>query len=146
MNGKTQSILLQVAFKQAADRGGDVAETKTLTSAFYGLLSDLHAELNINADDGAYTGGNSGGGRSFPPRERKALPASVTQFTDADGVTWNDFRAAKTAGDVVAKHPEFKTTDSKKSVWEHAQDGSPNPEATALKAAADQMASLTAPY
>jgi hypothetical protein len=71
------------------------------------------------------------------------------QFTDADGIQWYDWRAAKANGNVGTKHPDFKTGNQSKyvgqSIWIFCQDGDNNPEATPLIAAADQMAALTAP-
>ena len=148
MNGKTQSILLQVAFKEAAKRGGDGANTKLLTSQFYVMLQELHSEMNIDADDGAYAprgGGGSprkpstSGGGGFTP------PTSATPFTTSDGTKWLDYRQAKTNGDVKPKFPDFKTEDGKESAYIYDQQGTPVPATIEILAAADAMASLAAP-
>jgi len=148
MRGKTQSIILQVAFKEAAARGLDVAATKLLTSQFYVLLQELHSEIGINADDGAPKGGGGGGG-GWPAKEKMATPESAVAFTTADGITWLDYRQAKARNEVVAKFPDFKTVDQSKengqSVWAYTQNGAPVPEAAALIAAADAIIALAAP-
>ena len=146
MNGKTKSIILQVAFKEAAARGADVAATKLLTSQFYVLLQELHDELGINAEEGAPRGGGGGGGGgNFAAKPRMATPASARPFTMSDGGTWLDYRPAKSAGEVVPGFPDFKTTDGKTSVWEYTKDGTPVPEADDLAKAANAIAALAAP-
>jgi hypothetical protein len=74
-----------------------------------------------------------------------ARPASAVDFTASDGEGWIDYRAAKAAGEVKPKFPDFKTADGKGSVYIYDLDGQPTAEAVALVAAADAMASLTAP-
>lgn len=141
MNGKTKSILLQVAMKLAVESTSaqglyDNESVKTRTKDFYAMLGGLHAELGIDADEGRGRGGNGGGGST-----RKPLPESVTTFT-SEGVEWYDFRKAKDNKDVAAGHPEFKTTDFKESVWMYEKDGSPKPEAAVLVTAADGVAAF----
>jgi len=145
MHGKTKSIILQVAFKQAAARGEDVAATKLLTSQFYVLLQELHSEIGIDAEDQPARGGGGGGGGGFPSKPKMETPASAVPFTMADGSTWVDYRAAKANGEVVKGFPEFKTTDAKTSIWEYTQNGTPVPEAAPLIAAANAIAALIAP-
>lgn len=143
MQGKTQSIILQVAFKAAVQTGADIPAIKLLTSQYYVLLQELHDEIGINADDGAYTPkGGGGGGSSFPSKPKMATPPSALPFTTSDGITWLDYRTAKSNSEVVPGFPDFKTTDGKTSVWEYTKDGTPVPEATALTAAANAMALL----
>jgi hypothetical protein len=144
MNGKTKSILLQVAFKEAAARGEDVAATKLLTSQFYVLLQELHGEIGIDPDEGQARGGG-GGGRNFPAKPRMATPTSAIPFATADGTTWLDYRTAKINNEVKANFPDFKTSDGKTSVWAYDRDGTPVAEAAELTAAADSVAALTAP-
>ena len=145
MDDTSKSILLQVAFKAAIDAGA--LDTPTLTAKtkeYYGVLVDLHSEFGVDPQ---------GRVSNFPPRSgggaprpaAKPLPASVTTFADKAGVSWNDFRDAKSNGEVVNGFPEFKTTDNKTSVWIYKQDGSPDERAPELIEAADQMKSLAAP-
>ena len=144
MNGKTQSILLQVAFKQgasfcAARPEFGLPEVEETTAQFYQTLLTLHNRFGIEPDDGAGTK------RSYPPRSSsqssgpKPLPSKATKFV-LDGTEWTDYRAAKTAGEVVPRHPDFKA--GQESVWQFLQDGSPNGVFTALAAAADVTAQL----
>lgn len=141
---RSNSILLQVAFKEAATASlGTNASVKDLTREYYTTLVELHAELGIEiTDDKPRRQGSfgSGGGASAP----KPLPANVTPFTDSASVGWNDFRAAKASESVSPKHPDFKSQDNKQSVWLFSQDGGENPEAITLAQAADAMASLAA--
>ena len=70
MNGKTKSILLQVAFKEAVTSvntqgtyDNDAVEERTRD--FYNTLIGLHDQLGIDAEDGRGSGGGgrrSGGG------------------------------------------------------------------------------------
>lgn len=150
MNGKTKSIILQVAFKEAAaDRRAqpDSLNLKAETAAHYQLLIDLHTELGIEADESAphRSDPRASSGAAYASKPRTATPASAIPFTTSDGTTWLDYRPAKTASEVVPGFPDFKTTDGKTSVWEYTKDGTPVPEAEALASAAAAMASLTAP-
>ena len=156
MNGKTQSILLQVGFKEAAAQlrdydGADdrTAAIKLLTSQYYVLLQELHTEIGIDADDGAFaprggggprkvTSGGSGGGTWTPPAD--AIP-----FTTSSGAAWIDYRPSKTSGSVKPKFPDFKSADGDQSAYIYDQQGNPLTETLALIAAADAMASLVAP-
>ena len=137
---RSKSILLQVAFKEAvgATLGTDdsIAET---TQSFYDMLIDLHESNGISIED---SGNSFRGNRSS---KSKPLPEGVTQFTDANGQTWNDFRKAKAEGNVSAGHPDFKTTDYKQSEWLFTQEGTANEKAAELAAAADKLASLGSP-
>lgn len=151
MLGKTQSILLQVAFKEAVSSlvaQGIFAEEEVSarTEAFFATLVKLHEKLGIDSDEtGAKGGGNWQRNSAPAARAPKALPEGVTVFTDSDGISWNDYRDAKRKGAVVSGFPEFKTTDNKTSVWIYKQDGSPDERAVALIAAADAMKSLVDP-
>jgi len=146
MKGKTQSILLQVAFKEAAARGQDVAATKLLTSQFYVLLQELHTEIGINAEDGAQRGGGGGGGGGgFPSKPAFQAPADSIPFTLADGTTWIDYRPSKTSGSVKPKFPDFKTADGKESAYIYDQNGNPVANTVPIMAAADAIADLVAP-
>lgn len=145
MKGKTQSILLQVAFKQAAARGLDTAATKLLTSQFYVLLQELHTEIGIDADDGAARGGGGGNWGGGAKKPAFVNPTDAVSFTLADGASWVDFRPSKTSGTVKAGFPDFKSSDGKESAYIYNQDGTPIPATVAILAAADGMATLAAP-
>ncbi len=154
MYGKTKSIILQVAFKEAAaglDGSREISDIKLLTSQYYVLLQELHAEIGIDPDDEApkpWANKSSGGG-GFTPKPKMETPASAVAFTTADGTVWLDYRAAKAKSEVVKGFPEFKTVDQTKgvgqSIWEYSQDGTPVPEAIELINAANAIATLTAP-
>lgn len=141
MNGKTKSILLQVAFKEAAAYASDIAAVKAVTSRLYTDLIALHDELDINPDEG----GGRGGGRSFGGggAPKKAAPASVTTFTDGEGVVWSDYRKAKAGSEVPSGHPDFKA--GQKSIWIYDPNGTPKPEGQELAKIADDFAALAAP-
>jgi hypothetical protein len=149
----SRSILLQVAFKEAASAilgtAGNLAE---LTTEYFNTLVSLHEKFGIEIKDREYgKGGGGGGQRSFgggfssTGGTSKPLPVGVIEFTDASGTAWVDYRPAKATGDVVAKHPDFKTADHKQSEWLFKQDGTENATAVTLATAADQMADLVAP-
>ncbi len=147
IKGRTRSILLQVAFKEASsndDIGAtDVTATKLLTTQYYTMLLDLHDELNINPEDGGFTRG-SGGGRA-PSTFVK--PEAETFIYE--GVLVEDFRVAKAApgSTVNANYPDFKTADGseiagitneKGAAWLRDQDGGVNEALTPLVTMADQ--------
>ena len=140
MNGKTKSIILQVAFKQAAVGGLSIDQIKSTTNQLYTMLIELHTELGIEPDEGRASGGGGGG---FTPKPRMATPASAVAFTIADGSQWLDYRASKVDGSVKPKFPDFKTADGKESVYEFGLDGATNPAFAELAAASDKLASLT---
>lgn len=150
MNGKTKSILLQVAFKEAVtsvNTQGLYAngEVKQRTLDFYKMLIDMHDELNIDAEDGRAKGGTGGGARRAPA---KPTPDEVTTFIDNDGELWEDYRAAKAAGVVKQGHPDFKAVNlrdnrnQRLSVWMYSSEGNPNTEAAPLVTAADGVSPL----
>ncbi len=147
MNGKSKSILLQVAFKKAVDAspGGTVADVGGLAQSYYDILISLHTANSIDADD-APRGGGGGGGGGYTPKPKTAPPASARAFTLADGSQWIDYRASKVDGSVKPRFPDFKTADGKDSVYEFGLDGSPTPQFAELAAAADGVASLTDPF
>jgi hypothetical protein len=147
MNGKTKSIILQVAFKEAAARGGSVSDTKDLTREFYDSLISLHTHLAIEPDDGAPRGGGGGGGGGgFTPKPRMATPPTAVAFALADGTPWLDYRACKVDGSVKPKFPDFKTSDGKASVYEFGLDGATNPQFAELVAASEKVSSLVNPF
>ncbi len=145
INGRSRSILLQVAFKEAATSGADVSEVRTLTASFYNMLIDLHAELNIDPEDGAFKskgGGNSGWNKG------PSAPAPQGETFMFNGILVEDFRTAKAApgSTVKANYPDFKTatgdeiagiTNPKGAAWLYLQDGSPNENVKELVTAAD---------
>jgi hypothetical protein len=145
MNGKTRSIILQVAFKEAADLHLDTPEaTKDTTRVFYNVLIDLHTELGIEPDEGAPRGGGGSGG--FTPKPRMATPTTAVAFALADGTPWLDYRACKIDGSVKPKFPDFKTSDGKTSVYEFGLDGATNPQFAELVAASEKVSSLVDPF
>ncbi len=144
MNGKSKSILLQVAFKMAApiaSRDG----VQELTQTFYDTLINLHTSNNIDANDAPRTGGGGGGG-GYTPKPKATPPASAVAFTSSAGVAWLDYRAAKIDGSVKPKFPDFKTADGKESVYEFGLNGKPNPLFAELVIAVNALASLSDPF
>lgn len=132
---RTKSILLQVAFKEAAKNvGPDVNEVETLTLKYFETLIALHSSLNISLEEQTRPrGGRQGGGGG---------PTGTTllgQEFNLDGDSWRDFREAKTQGKVKANFPDFKSA-SGKSVWMYDKQGEINDEAAALVKAADVSA------
>ena len=152
MNGKTKSIILQVAFKEAAAQtGGDATACRALTSTFYTTLIELHESLGINPDEG---GGKSWGGKkSYETGAAKigggfTPPADAVNFTHA-GAPWVDYSASKESGSVKPRFPDFKTADGKESVYIYDQNGTPTTEGEGLVASAggaNAVASLTEPF
>jgi len=146
IKGRSKSILLQVAFKEAA-KGNDattINEVLELTRLYYSGLLSLHEELGIDPSDGEFTRGGGGGGA------RKA-----STFVKPQGETFiyntvmvEDFRAAKAAPGSTLKpnYPDFKTVDeseiagvtnAKGAAWLRGQDGAINDALSDLVAAAD---------
>ncbi len=144
MNGKTQSILLQVAFKRAASPEGSANAVRALTAEYYGILISLHEQFGINADEGA--GRGHGGDGNYTKTPRMATPTSAVPFTAENGTAWLDYRAAKVAGEVKPKFPDFKTVDGKDSVYEYGLDGIVNSDYAKLATAATARASLSDPF
>lgn len=139
INGRTRSILLQVAFKGAVEAGSPDRETVT---NLYNLLISLHEELGIDPSEGAPRGGtgsrNSGTGAVSPEGETFMF----------NGLLIEDFRAAKSAPGSTVKpnYPDFKTvngqpidgvTTPRGAAWLYSQDGSANEAINELVAAAD---------
>lgn len=142
---RTNSILLQVAFKEAVSATTaqglfDIPSVEERTQGFYESLLALHSNNGISLEDDKPR--RSGGGGS---RQPKPLPANATQFADSEGTLWVDYRVLKSEGQISPKHPDFKTRDNKKSVWLFDQEGQPNAEAQTLAEAADQMKNLASP-
>ena len=136
---RSKSILLQVAFKEAAaDRRAqpDSLDVEKQTAGYYQLLLSLHDELGIAITDGPAR--SSSGGGSYP---RKSNSGGST-ITDEgvgfmlDGTIWRDFRTAKVEGRVKAGFPDFKSVDNE-SIWMIDREGNAVPEAAALVVAAD---------
>lgn len=143
-DNKTRSILLQVAFKEAATASlGTDNTVEALTLEYFNVLIKLHKDLGISLEQGS----GGGGGGNYAPRPAKALPEAANSFTDSEGTQWIDYRGAKAADQAIPTHPDFKSvgTTPIRSVWLYKKDGSENAEAITLAAAADQMAALTAP-
>ena len=145
IKGRTRSILLQVAFKEAARIPADLATTKLLTAQYYTTLLDLHDEMNIDPEDGGFTRGGGGGSRKTTSTFVK--PEAETFIYN--GVLVEDFRVAKAApgSTVNANYPDFKTADGseiagitndKGAAWLRDQDGGVNEALTPLVTMADQ--------
>ncbi len=141
INGRSRSILLQVAFK-AAVAGGD-PNIKLATANFYNMLIELHTELDINPDDGAKKGNWSGSSGGAPK-----APAIQGETFIFNGVLVEDFRAAKAApgSTVKPRFPDFKTangeaisgvTTDSGAAWLYTPDGEPNEAINDLVLAAD---------
>jgi hypothetical protein len=139
MNGRSESIILQVAFKAAVVEEG--IDVKLATAAYYNMLIDLHEELNINPDDGAKKGNWAGAGAA------RTTPVQGETFI-FNGVLVEDFRAAKAAlgSTVKPRFPDFKTvngqaiegvTTDSGAAWLYGPGGEPNEAINELVAAAD---------
>jgi hypothetical protein len=132
IKGRSRSILLQVAFKEAASLTGTVEATKPLTRGFYEMLIELHEELNIDPEDGGFS---RGGGTSRSKTSTFVKPTGETFVYE--GVLVEDFRAAKAAPGSTLKpnYPDFKTADGtaisgitndQGAAWLRDQDGGVN--------------------
>ena len=143
MNGRSKSILLQVAFKGAIEIGDPTPATIT---GLYETLMTLHDTLNIDSDDGAPRRGG-GGGSGWSGSKTTTLPEGTSIFT-ARETQMVDYRAAKTAGNVKPGFPDFKTLDGSKifdgndGVWLIDQRGNANDGIADLVEAANQGALL----
>jgi hypothetical protein len=129
MDDRTKSILLQVAFKEAA--GSDtLEEVENKTVQFFELLVALHEKLGINPE----TKSGGGGGR-----KTSGKPAPVGESFIVDGEIYTDFRDAKSAPNsgLNKKYPDFKRESDGKGFWLYSQEGEPNEEVKPLVAAAD---------
>lgn len=147
INGRLRSIILQVAFKQAAideTISGEVDTIKLRTVEFYTMLLDLHDELNIDPEDGAFKSTRLGGGG---PTTSTSPPVQGETFI-FDSVLVEDFRAAKAVvgSTVKPNYPDFKTvngqpiegvTNPRGAAWLHTQDGAANEAVGELVEAAD---------
>lgn len=148
MNGRTRSILLQVAFKGAIELVKSEKSTVDALSAtsanLYEILMGLHEELGINPDEGV----KSRGGTSFVTRDGPTPVTPVGETFIYEGVLIEDFRAAKAAPGSTIKHnfPDFKTvngqpingvTGPRGAAWLKDQDGGLNEAVSVLVTAAD---------
>lgn len=130
MNGKTKSILMQVAFYGVSYTNPQ--PTQEQVESNFNLLLNLHEKFGIEPDEG----GNRGGG-GFRKSSAPSTPAVGGTLFVSGGESWIDYRPAKASGEVKENFPDFKTADNKKSVWLYDRDGGPNAEAAPLVAAAD---------
>ena len=143
INGRSRSILLQVAFKAAISEslGQAKFDVKGTTANLYNMLIELHTELDINPDDGQKKSGGWTGGAA------KAAPVQGETFI-FNGVLVEDFRAAKAApgSTVKPRFPDFKTangqaiagvTTDSGAAWLYTPDGEPNEAINELVTAAD---------
>lgn len=139
MNGKSKSILLQVAFKEASS--GTPIDIDVVEANYTTLLA-LHEKFGIDADDApsrSYGGGSA----------KKEAPAGVTFMFENN--IFEDFRTLKSDGTLKPSFPDFRTvsgtevaglTNDRGSVWIIDRDGSAKAEVAALVAAADAAAVL----
>lgn len=129
ISDRTKSILLQVAFKAAANTQ-PLEKVEEVTSDFYLILTGMHDKLGLKPDTD-----KPASGRKYTPRadkvESAASNADVPQATLADGNTYLDFRGLKALGAVKENFPDFKTLDRKSSKW-LTKDGEPTEFAVAV--------------
>jgi hypothetical protein len=153
MNGKTKSILLQVALKEASASLSvqgifAMQELEDRTIQIYESLISMHNKLGIEPDEGGARGGNNN--RGFIPRAANTNAATTAKeeqgvgFFSEDNEVWRDYRTAITEGRVPEKHPAFKGPNGNKdSVWETNLDGDPDPRFGPLQVAADAQQKAT---
>lgn len=136
MNGKTKSIILQVAFKEAATPDGDITAIAARTAEFYDMLLALHTSLGIEPDEAPVrrnrtrttgTGTGSNVGSTIPDGETFII----------EGVLYTDFREGKAAPGVNPNFPDFKRESDNQGFWMYDRDGSPNEDVKELVTAAD---------
>jgi hypothetical protein len=147
INGRSRSILLQVAFKASIEMlvAGQISSdiVSGTTATLYDTLINLHDELKIDPDEGARRSGGASRGPSTPA----TVPTGETFIFN--GHLIEDFRAAKAApgSTVKTNYPDFKTvngqpiegvTTPQGAAWLYAQDGAANEAVSELVAVADQ--------
>lgn len=117
LNNKTKSILLQVAFKAAAQQEfADNTELMRKSADFYDVLLALHEKYDV-ADQSTGGGSDSGGSTATVPDA-----PTVT----IDGVEYFDYRGLKEIGDIEnPMFPDFKAVSDGKGFWLTKKDGSP---------------------
>jgi len=124
-NDTARSILLQVAFKEAANNAATIDEVENLTGDYFNVLIGMHDKLGIEIKDRDFGRSNSAAAR--PVRSNGGTAASsesaaVPTVTIA-GEQWQDFRNAKANGKVNERYPDFKKVDGKGSEWLVDKDG-----------------------
>jgi len=135
---RSKSILLQVAFKEAANGNKNITEVTELTREYYSLLLSLHDEFGITITDTPARGGGGGARRTSTSGGGSAIADEGIGFM-LDGTIWRDFRTAKVEGRVKAGFPDFKSV-ANESIWMIDKEGNAVPEAAALVSAADAKA------
>lgn len=128
LSDRTKSILLQVAFKEAAEKGDTVDAVESLTGDYFNILVGMHDKLGLSPDD---AGNKPARSNSRPARgPAPAREPSVTDDaprTTIGGVEYFDYRGLKELGAIEnPKFPDFKTVDKKKSFWLTTADGEPS--------------------
>jgi hypothetical protein len=123
INDRTKSILLQVAFKEAAEKSETTDEVESLTGDYYNILVGMHDKLGLSPD--TETNKSRGSSRTKAPDRERSVTDDAPRIT-VDGVEYFDYRGLKELGAIEnPKHPDFKTVDKKKSFWLTTQDGEP---------------------
>lgn len=115
---RNKSILLQVAFKEAAALGKtDLDKVEQLTGDFYNVLIGLHDKLGLSLEDDAPR-------RSSRPTNRPAPVTSedVPTVITADGGLFYDYRNSERKAK-NPKFPDFKSVDNTKSIWLTDKEG-----------------------
>lgn len=116
ISDRTKSILLQVAFKAAAENAATTDEAENLTKDYYGILVGLHDQLGLKPDEAS-----AKPARARTPRTDKVTTAA--NGADAPEIaletgTFLDYREMKANGTIEnPRFPDFKTVDKKKSFW-----------------------------
>lgn len=120
MNNKNRSILLQVAFKEAAAQLGITKADEVLNGAQigYDVLVKLHETNGVDID--------------FTPQSRGSRPELPT--FEVNGVTYTDYRKSESKSK-NPRFPDFKTADGE-PVWLTDKNGNATDEGIKLLEAA----------
>lgn len=131
LSDRTRGILVQVAFKEAAEdarRLDSAPSVQDNTEGYFNLLLNLFAKYDIQ-DDEKPTRRSSG---SKPKRPSAQDDAPIVTI---DGVEYYDFRGLKAIGAVKERHPDFKAVTGGSSKWLQTQDGDDTQFATLVETA-----------
>lgn len=127
-NDTAKSILLQVAFKEAAAVGAeDLEKVERLTGAYYNILVGSHDLLDIAIKDREF--GNKGAARTSAAKTG-AKPAAASNdeapIVSIQGEDYFDYRGLKELGAKPERWPDFKKVGDKTnkgSEWLVDKDG-----------------------
>lgn len=127
MDQLSKSILLQVAFKKAADQNfEDNAELMRITDDYYQVLVALHEKYDAvqeQRSSGGYTKSTSGGGGGRSAYQEVKDGADIISI---DGEDYRDLRSAKELGLLGDGNvPEFERVGDGRGFWLKKKDGSP---------------------